>query len=79
VLGEQRHVCAFFHSRKDEYHVTLPFIKVGFECGDKAFHIIDPARRVDHLQRMASCGIDTASVQRSDQFELHDWADIIFP
>jgi MEDS: MEthanogen/methylotroph, DcmR Sensory domain len=78
VLGERRHVCAFFNSREDEYRVTLPFMKDGFECGDKAFHIINPARCVDHLQRMASSGIDTASAQRSGQFELHDWADTFF-
>ena len=78
VLGERRHVCAFFNSREDEYSVTLPFIKDGFECGDKAFHIINPARCVDHLQRMASAGIDTASARRSGQFEMHDWADTFF-
>jgi DcmR-like sensory protein len=78
VLGERRHVCAFFNSREEEYRVTLPFIKDGIECGDKAVHIINPARCGDHLQRMASAGIDTASVQRSGQLELHDWADTFF-
>jgi hypothetical protein len=78
VLGDRRHVCAFFNSREDEYRVTLPFIKDGFECGDKAFHIINPARCVDHLQRMASSGIDTLSVRRCGQFELHDWTDTFF-
>ena len=58
--------------------MTLPFIKDGFECGDKALQIISPARRVDHLQRMTSAGIDAASAQRSGQFELHDWADTFF-
>ena len=77
-LGEARHVCAFFNSRDDEYRVTLPFIKDGLECGDKAIHIINPARRLDHLQRMASFGIDTASAQRDDQFKLHDWGDTFF-
>src|SRR5664279_1775669 len=77
-LGEARHICAFFNSREDEYRVTLPFIKDGLARGDKAFHIVDPARRVDHLQRMASSGIDTASAQRSSQFELHDWSDTFF-
>jgi hypothetical protein len=77
-LDEAHHVCAFFKSREDEYSVTLPFIKDGFEAGDKAIHIIDPARRADHLQRMASFGIDTLSAQQSGQFELHDWRDTFF-
>lgn len=77
-LGEARHVCAFFKSPEDEYRVTLPFIKDGFEGGDKAIHIINPARRADHLHRMASFGIDTISAQRSGQLELHDWRDTFF-
>ena len=45
VLGAQRHVCAFFHSPDEEYRVLLPFIKEGFERGEKAFHIVDPKLR----------------------------------
>ena len=45
VLGAQRHVCAFFHSPDEEYRVLLPFIKEGFESGEKAFHIVDPKLR----------------------------------
>jgi hypothetical protein len=77
-LGEARHVCAFFNSCEDEYRVTLPFIKDGFECGDKALHIIDPARRANHLGRMASYGINVPSAQQSGQLEVRDWADIFF-
>jgi len=42
VLDAQRHVCAFFHNPDEEYRVLLPFIKDGFERGEKAFHIVDP-------------------------------------
>ena len=74
-LGKARHVCAFFKSRDDEYRVTLPFIKDGFECGDKAVHLINPVRRADHLQRLTSFGIDPDSRQQGGQFELHDWRE----
>ena len=30
-LGETRHVCAFLNSQDDEYSVTLPFLKEGFD------------------------------------------------
>src|SRR5207244_1002515 len=40
VLDRKRHVCAFFHNKEEEYRVLLPFIKEGFEQGDRAFHII---------------------------------------
>ena len=69
-LGEERHVCAFFNSVDEEYRVLLPFIKDGFECGDKAVHIVNPDRRRDHLQRLAAVGIDTTAAQQSGQFEL---------
>ena len=36
MLGAQRHVCAFFHNPDEEYRVLLPFIKDGFEGGEKA-------------------------------------------
>ena len=71
-LGETRHVCAFFKTDEEEYRVLLPFIKDGFERGDKAIHIIGPDHRRDHLQRLAGIGIDSAAVQRSGQFELRN-------
>jgi hypothetical protein len=60
-LGEVRHVCAFFDSDDEEYRVLLPFIKDGFECGDKAVHIVNPAQHHDHLRRLAGIGIDSAT------------------
>ena len=69
-LGEARHVCAFFNSDDEEYRVMLPFIKEGFECGDKAVHVVNPNRRRDHLRRLATVGIDTTAAEQSGQFEL---------
>jgi hypothetical protein len=69
-LGDVRHVCAFFNSDDEEYRVLLPFIKDGFECGDKAVHIVNPAQYHDHLRRLAGIGIDAAAAQHSGQFEL---------
>jgi hypothetical protein len=75
VLGTRRHVCAFFNSADEEYRVMLPFIKDGFERGQRAFHIVDPALRAEHLRRLESAGIDVAAAQRSGQFELRGWSD----
>jgi hypothetical protein len=69
-LGEVRHVCAFFNSDDEEYRVLLPFIKDGFECGDKAVHVVNPGQHHDHLHRLAAVEIDTAAAQQSGQFEL---------
>jgi len=65
VLGAQRHVCAFFNNPDEEYRVLLPFIKEGFDCGQKAFHIVGPKLREEHLRRLASAGIDVAAAERA--------------
>ena len=75
VLGAKRHVCAFFHSPDEEYRVLLPFIKEGFERGEKAFHIVNPKLREDHLKRLKSAGIDVVPAEQSGRFELRNWAD----
>src|SRR6266481_1952165 len=69
-LGQTRHVCAFFNSDEEEYRVLLPFIKDGFERGDRAIHIVNPDQRCDHLQRLTAIGIDTTTTQQRGQFEL---------
>jgi hypothetical protein len=74
-LGEARHVCAFFNSDEEEYRVLLPFIKDGFECGDRAVHVVSPGRSRDHLQRLAAVGIDPTAAQQTGQFELRTNAE----
>jgi len=69
-LGDVRHVCAFFNSDDEEYGVLLPFIKDGFERGDKAVHVVNQGQYHNHLQRLAAAGIDAAATRHSGQFEL---------
>ena len=69
-LGEARHVCAFFNSDDEEYRVLLPFMKDGFDCGQKAIHVVNPEQRADHLHRLATAGIDTTAAAERGQFEL---------
>jgi len=72
-LGAHRHICGFFRNPEEEYHLLLPFIKEGFERGEKAFHVIDPKRRDDHLRRLNSAGINVTQAEKSGQFELCNW------
>jgi hypothetical protein len=75
VLGPRRHVCAFFHSPDEKYGVILPFIKEGFERAEKAFHIVDPKRRAEHMLRLTSAGLDVDAALESGQFQLLNWGD----
>jgi MEDS: MEthanogen/methylotroph, DcmR Sensory domain len=74
-LGAKRHICAFFHNRDEEYRVLLPFIKEGLKRGEKAFHIVDPQLREEHLKRLRSAGIDVAAKEQSHHLELRNWAE----
>jgi hypothetical protein len=69
-LGEVRHVCAFFNNADEEYRVLLPFIRDGFERGDKAVHVVNPDQRHDHLRRLAAVGIDPEAATQSGQLEV---------
>ena len=77
-LGRDRHICAFFHTLEEEYRVLLPFIKEGFERGEKAFHVVDPEQRVDHLSRLQKAGIDTQAAEQRGQLEVRPWQDAHF-
>jgi len=69
-LDQVRHVCAFFNSDEEEYRVLLPFIKDGFERGEKAVHVINPEQCPDHRRHLTAAGIDLAAAERTGQFEL---------
>lgn len=72
-FGDQRHVCAFFHNSEETYRFLLPFIKEGFDCRDRAFHVVDPDRREEHIQRLDSVGIDTAAAEAAGQLKVYGW------
>ena len=75
VIDRKRHVCAFFNSKEEKYRVLMPFIKEGFDQGDRALHIIDPRHRAEHLRRLEQAGIDVAEAERKDQLEIRPWED----
>ncbi len=68
--------CAFFNSDAEEYRVLLPFIKDGFQCGDKAVHIVYPEQPQDHLRRLARWGSKRRLPSRTGQFELRTNTDV---
>src|SRR2546422_4912567 len=77
VLGAQRHVCAFFHNPDEEYRVLLPFIKEGFERGEKAFHIVDPTLREEHLRRLGAPGVVVGPAGKERELYVRNSAQAI--
>ena len=75
ALGENHHICAFFNGMDEHYQVLRSFIRDGFDKGDRAFHLVDPEQRAEHLRRLADVGIDVDEAMASGQLEVHPWQD----
>jgi hypothetical protein len=74
-IGCSCHACAFFHTEDQFYKVLLPFIREGFTAGDRAVHIVDPAKRERHLHTLSAAGIDAAASQEARQLEVRRWEE----
>ena len=75
TLGEHCHVCAFFNSAEEEHRVLGPFIKDGLDAGEKAFHIVDPALRTDHMKWLSAEGINVEQAITTNQLEVRVWQE----
>jgi hypothetical protein len=74
LLDAEGHICAFFHSLDEEYQVLLPFIREGFDRGERIFYIVDPELRAHHLARLSEGGVDVDGAQASGQLVMLDWS-----
>jgi hypothetical protein len=73
TLGRRRHICAFFNSLDEQHRVLRFFIKDGFDLGDRAFHLVDPERREEHLGRLTDAGINVQEAMDTGQLEVRPW------
>jgi hypothetical protein len=74
-LGQHRHICASFNGIDEEHRVLRPFFKEGFERGERAFHIVDPELREEHLRRLAEAGIEVDRAMSTGQLQIRRWQD----
>src|SRR5262245_8326944 len=75
TLTRHRHICAFFNSTDEQRRVLRSFITDGFECGDKAFHLVNPERRDDHLRWLTETGVNVSRAVDAGQLEVRPWHD----
>jgi hypothetical protein len=75
TFGQHGHICAFFNSIDEQHRVLRPFVKDGFDQGDKAYHYVDPELRDEHLSWLAEAGINVEEVMASGQLEVQPWQD----
>jgi len=69
------HVCGLFDGPDDLYRRLLPFVVEGISRGERAIHIVDPAKRREHLDRLAAAGVDVREAVERGQLEVRDWAE----
>ena len=74
-IGCSCHACAFFHNDDQFYKVMLPFIREGFDAGDRAVHIVDPAKRERHMATLSKAGIDATGGEEKRQLEVRKWEE----
>jgi hypothetical protein len=74
-LPGQRHICAFFNSADEEYRVLRSFYKDGFDRGEKAFHLVNPELREEHLRRLTEAGVNVQELMDKGQLEVRPWQD----
>jgi len=72
-LGAHRHICAFFNGVDEEHRVLRSFIRDGLDRGERAFHIVDPDLRDDHLKRLSEAGVDVEHALATGQLEVRPW------
>ena len=75
-LGDRRHVCGVFEDPEAAYRTLLPFILDGFEGGQRAFHIVDPAERRAHIERLAHAGVDVEKALGAGQLQVETWDSV---
>jgi hypothetical protein len=75
TLGQHRHICAFFNGLDEQHRVLGSFIKEGLDQGDKAFHLVNPALREDHLRGLADGGVNVQDAMSTGQLEVRPWQD----
>ena len=75
IFGQYRHICAFFNGFDEQHRVLRPFIKDGFDRGNRGYHLVDPQRREEHLRRLAEAGINVPEAMGTGQLEVHPWQD----
>jgi hypothetical protein len=75
-LRDARHVCCFFDGPLEAHRVLVPFIGDGLERGERAVHVVDPARKARHAEWLASAGIDVQAALETGQLEIHTWQDV---
>src|SRR5438445_11994502 len=69
-FGLHDYFCSIYESSQEYYAVVVPFIRIGFDCGEKCIYIADDGTVGDVREAMQSEGIDVDRATRSNALVL---------
>jgi len=69
-LGPHDHLCLFYGTRKEQFAVALPFIRLGLERGERCIYVADDNTVEVILAACRGAGLDTESAMRSGALTL---------
>lgn len=75
ALDGVRHICAFFHTKEEEYSVLLDFIKEGLERNDREVHITNAQDHENHRARLRKEGLEVTEAEQSGQLKIAAWEE----
>ena len=75
AIGTVRHICAFFHTKDEEYRTLIDFIQEGMQQNDKAAHFVACGCQADHRNRLRQSGIDVDTAEQKGQLKISTWDD----
>src|SRR5438309_5203242 len=67
------HVGGLFSGAAERYALLMPFIVDGLEQGERGVHVVGPAERASHLERLTSAGVDVDAALGTGQLEVQTW------
>jgi hypothetical protein len=73
TFSRRGHICAFFNSIDEQHRVLRPFVTEGFDQREKAFHLVDPDLREEHLRWLGEAGIDVPGAMSAGQLAVEPW------
>ena len=74
ICGEEiphaGHICAFFDSRKEKYHVLAPYFAEGIADGDRIINVVDATDRDSHVNALRNAEVPVEKAIDRGQFQL---------
>jgi PAS domain S-box-containing protein len=70
TLGIHEHICVIYDTREQQIAVTIPFLRIGFERGEKCLYVADENSAANILDAMRGQGVDPDAPAKKGMFAV---------